>query len=183
MTPDKDTQTYANDSATSSPINTGLTQPRSGDVPAGVTYFIRVGDAIKIGSASNFNRRMHALQTAHEKPIEVLAVIPASLADEYKTHQLFSRLRIRGEWFRADEELLYFIEGLKMELANIPEPKADAAIRHLINARSAFGAKTPKGHACSNLVEQTKAIQTATGWQRANLVRSMAIQMNRLAAQ
>lgn len=30
MTPDKDTQTYANDSATSSLINTGSAQPRSG---------------------------------------------------------------------------------------------------------------------------------------------------------
>lgn len=135
----------------------------------GWTYFVRVGDAIKIGSATNFKRRLHALQTAHEKPIEVLAVVPASIADEFAVHQLFAGIRTRGEWFRADEELLYFIEGIKAEATNPPDPRpepaiekapapnlatsASAMIPQLFKIRGAYGADTPMGHACSNLAE------------------------------
>lgn len=58
-------------------------------VPTGYTYFIRVDDAIKIGSAVDFKRRLHALQTSHEKLLNVLAVVPSAVADEYRTHQRF----------------------------------------------------------------------------------------------
>lgn len=136
----------------------------------GWTYFIRVGDAIKIGFASNYKKRIASLQTSHEKPLEVLAVVPASTADEYKTHQLFARLRIRGEWFRADQELLYFIEGLKgasalpEPVAGGPEPsptmQAHDMIRRLHALRKAYGPKTPMGHTISNIPEQTDELQT-----------------------
>lgn len=165
MTIDDDTQSYANDSATSSPARHVADTAGSADVP-GWTYFIRVEDAIKIGSATSFKRRLHALQTAHEKPIEVLAVVPVALADEYKTHQLFAHLRIRGEWFQADRELLYFIEGLKEAAANLPEPtsplsaEARAMVKRLIATRNAHGAETAMGHACSNLAEQIENLAT-----------------------
>lgn len=78
-----------------------------------VTYFVRAGDAIKIGSANDFKSRLRALQTAREAPLEVLAVVPSSAADEFQTHQRFAHLRLKGEWFKAAPELLSFIEGLK----------------------------------------------------------------------
>lgn len=165
-----------NDSGTCRKIDTRLTQNRSPGV-LGWTYFVRVNDAIKIGSASNFKDRLSALQTAHEKPLDVLAVLPAALVDEYKTHQLFAHLRIRGEWFRVDRELLYFIEQAKAEaeaeprLETVAPPKSalkvpsvlsqQQAIRRLINARAkTYGADTPEGHACSNLAEMLEAMQT-----------------------
>lgn len=162
-----------NKSPTGTSIDPELTQARSADVH-GVTYFIRAGDAIKIGSAAHFKRRLHALQTAHEKPLEVLAVVPASLADEFRTHQLFAHLRIRGEWFRADQELLHFIEGVKAHTISLPEPemkpKMDKAIapkpstsygdliQGLHKLRAAHGADTPMGHACSNVAEIIPAL-------------------------
>lgn len=41
--------------------------------------------------------------------------------------------------------------------------------RHLIALRVRFGADTPKGHRCSNLIEQIQAMETATGEQREHL--------------
>lgn len=41
--------------------------------------------------------------------------------------------------------------------------------RHLIALRVRFGANSPKGHRCSNLIEQIQAMETAEGEQRAHL--------------
>lgn len=100
-------------------------------LPVGVTYFIRAGDAIKIGFASNFKRRLGSLQTAQEKPLEVLAVISAGDVGELEAHQRFAHLRLSGEWFRADKELLQFIEYAKLKFGEAvehkPAPKRKAA--------------------------------------------------------
>lgn len=45
--------------------------------------------------------------------------------------------------------------------------------RHLIALRVRFGADTAKGHRCSNLIEQIKNLEAATGEQRANLQASI----------
>lgn len=169
-----------NDERTCDARDTSLTQLRSPGVH-GWTYFIRVDDAIKIGFASNARKRIAGLQTSQQKEIEVLAIVPAYLVDEYKTHQLFAHLRIRGEWFRAEPDLLYFIEQAKIEVAANPAPEAapllaprsarsvpvnnslseHEAIRRLINTRAkVYGADSPGGHTCSNLVEQLENMRT-----------------------
>lgn len=153
-----------NSAGTRDENDTRLTQARSPGVH-GWTYFIRIDDAIKIGFASNFKKRISSLQTSHQKPIEVLAVVPASLVDEFKTHQLFAHLRIRGEWFQNDQELIYFIEGAKAAAANLtsaPAPARESTkvdetrimIGRLAEIRKAYGSDTPMGRACSNLAEQ-----------------------------
>lgn len=43
------------------------------------------------------------------------------------------------------------------------------ARRNLIALRVKFGADTPKGHRCSNLLEQIQNLAGATGDQKANL--------------
>lgn len=45
--------------------------------------------------------------------------------------------------------------------------------RHLIALRVRFGADTPKGHRCSNLIEMINNMETATGEQLANLRKSV----------
>lgn len=156
--------------------------------PVGFTYFIRVDDAIKIGSASNFKHRLHALQTAHEKPLEVLAVVPAGLADEFAVHQLFDGLRVRGEWFRADQELLHFIEGLKAQMAELPamqpsppvpvtreQMTIDRARRQLYTMRVGRPGDDPLTHRIHNLLEQLTNYEKAeSDDQRSNLKRGMA---------
>lgn len=88
-------QSGVNDAATGRQSGTGLTQSRSGDV-RGITYFIRVGDTVKIGFASNLKRRLGSLQTSHSEEMEVLAAISAADVDEYATHQKFAHLRIHA---------------------------------------------------------------------------------------
>lgn len=102
-----------NDARTSEKIDTPVARGGSRGVPDGFTYFVRDGDAIKIGFSDRPKKRIKSLATGSPRELEVLAVVPASVADEFNTHQKFAHLRIRGEWFRSDPELLDFIEEVK----------------------------------------------------------------------
>lgn len=55
--------------------------------------------------------------------------------------------------------------------------------RQLIALRVSVGAKTPKGRACSNLVEQMDELRAATGAQREHLLKAIPYQMARLSGQ
>ncbi len=48
------------------------------------------------------------------------------------------------------------------------------ARKDLIALRVKHGADTPIGHRCSNLIEQLKNLQDATGDQRANLLKAIS---------
>jgi len=56
------------------------------------------------------------------------------------------------------------------------------ARRNLIAMRVRFGANTPKGHACSNLIEQVKNMAGATGDQKASLHKSISKSIAKLNA-
>lgn len=53
--------------------------------------------------------------------------------------------------------------------------------RSLIAMREKFGADTPEGHRCSNLVEQLQNYAGATGEQKAHLEKSISQQMEKLS--
>ena len=76
-------------------------------------YFIRCGDAIKIGITSNIKARMRDLAVANARALRVLALIEAGRYEEIAVHQRFAALRISGEWFRASPELLAFVQEMK----------------------------------------------------------------------
>jgi hypothetical protein len=111
---------------------------RGGDTSGEVVYFLRAGDAIKIGYTTNLAARQRSLETASAVPLELLASIPANRSEEARLHQEWSHLHIRGEWFRADEELLHYIRMLAGELAPEPDdPRAraqEARIRRVLAA-------------------------------------------------
>lgn len=71
------------------------------------------GGPIKIGKGDDPRKRGAALQTGNPRPLVLLHTIPGSHAEEGMLHRRFAHLRIRGEWFRADAELLSYIETLK----------------------------------------------------------------------
>jgi hypothetical protein len=54
--------------------------------------------------------------------------------------------------------------------------------RHLIALRVKYGADSPKGHRCSNLIEQIKAMEGAEGEQRTNLQKSIRKSIEELNA-
>jgi hypothetical protein len=80
----------------------------------GVTvYFIQAGGAgpIKIGATSKDSprHRLGDLQTAHYEELRLLGSITTQTSIEFALHDHFKHLRIRGEWFRPDPELMEFI--------------------------------------------------------------------------
>lgn len=84
--------------------------------PPCYVYFILNHDsqAIKIGTAKNVNRRLASLQTSSPSELKLLGTIKAKSVNkarqlERSLHKTFNKKRIRGEWFKADIELLNHI--------------------------------------------------------------------------
>jgi len=101
---------------------------------SGYVYFIatsfEAGDFVKIGhtGGSPFKRR-DCLQTGCPAPLDVMAYIPGSVADEKFLHVFFEDQRAHGEWFSFDGALSELIWSLIAQ----SEPKSPAP-------RSAFEA-------------------------------------------
>jgi hypothetical protein len=71
-------------------------------------YFIRAGDTgpVKIGWTGNVEVRRKNLQGNHVEPLHLLRVIEGSRQRERWLHRHFAALRLTGEWFRFDAEML-----------------------------------------------------------------------------
>lgn len=71
-------------------------------------YIIRSGEKgpVKIGRGANAEARRRALQTAHPRPLVMLREIEGGRLVERWMHDRFSRLRLYGEWFRFEDEML-----------------------------------------------------------------------------
>jgi hypothetical protein len=132
-----------------------------------LTYFIRSADAIKIGQSGAPRLRMESLQSAHSSRLELLVMVPDSRLSEVAAHRMFKHLRMHGEWFRPDQELLDFIEALKAEAAPLAPPPqlptrkrqspatpVDMMIAKLTAARPS--APAHKRYHISNLIEQLR---------------------------
>jgi hypothetical protein len=76
-------------------------------------YFIRSGDVVKIGRATDPLARLRTLQTSHYEPIVLLAAVPGHALLEPAIHARFAHLRTQGEWFTLDDELARFINHVK----------------------------------------------------------------------
>lgn len=79
-------------------------------------YFIQVGDQgpVKIGRATDPERRIAALQTGSPEDLHLRDVIPGAAPLEAAMHQRFAPARIRGEWFGAEylPVILVYASGL-----------------------------------------------------------------------
>lgn len=74
-------------------------------VDPGITYIV-VGDVgrVKIGRTKNLEARISALQTAHGIQLRLLRQIPIDC--EKALHKRYAHLRLKGEWFTFDPEML-----------------------------------------------------------------------------
>lgn len=86
-------------------------------------YFIQAtsGGPVKIGTAANVQHRLDGLQTASAEVLQVLGVMEARARLEGELHRRFDGLRMLGEWFRPEPELLKFIA----DNARLPETSTD----------------------------------------------------------
>jgi len=76
-------------------------------------YFIRSEGFVKIGHTTNRVKwRLKELQTGNPAKLELLGFVKGNRHDEYRLHELFGRLRHRGEWFRLDPELEDYIKAV-----------------------------------------------------------------------
>jgi hypothetical protein len=148
------------------------------------TYFIRGPEGIKIGKSRNPEERKRGLQLAHASELEIIIAVPESVLSETAGHEMFKHLKMSGEWFRPEPDLLAFIETLKAQplepkiVATEPTPKPepskprpsfcrvkaaapDPVVGKLQSLRSAHGHDTPIGHRCSNLAQMISAYRAA----------------------
>lgn len=82
--------------------------------PVSLVYFIEAigAAAVKIGTAADLKKRLNTLQTASPMPLRVLGTTPGGRDAEQTLHRRFAHLKLRGEWFRAEPELLSFIRDI-----------------------------------------------------------------------
>ena len=76
-------------------------------------YFIHSeeSNAVKIGRAKDVEKRLKSLQTAHPHELKIIKKFKlkggkAAQELESSLHQKFDHLRLSGEWFKAEPELL-----------------------------------------------------------------------------
>lgn len=75
-------------------------------------YFIICGGtgAVKIGRADNVKKRMADLQVSNPSKLSLLCHFRAPSIFEPTLHTIFSKSRLRGEWFSITDELLDLAE-------------------------------------------------------------------------
>lgn len=73
-------------------------------------YYIAVGDRVKIGASINPASRALALSL---RPENVAATEQGGFPKERERHEQFAHLRISGEWFRAEPDLMAHIASLQ----------------------------------------------------------------------
>lgn len=80
----------------------------------GFIYFVggRRGP-IKIGYSTDVRKRLAKLRVGSSQRLSLMAKAPGTMEEERRMHRQFSHLRIRGEWFRRDPEIIAEIARIK----------------------------------------------------------------------
>ena len=80
--------------------------------PESQVYFIRCGEAVKIGISIKPYERIATLAAANHQKLELLATTDGGRKDEKALHRKFSAYHIKGEWFRYSAEIDKFIKTI-----------------------------------------------------------------------
>ncbi len=86
-------------------------------------YFVQYENdsgPIKIGLTKNIQKRLAEIQSTCPAPVKLLKVIEGEWEKELRIHYHFSHLRLQGEWFKSEKELLDFIEN-PYEVPEVPK--------------------------------------------------------------
>jgi hypothetical protein len=81
----------------------------------GDLYFVRAGDAVKIGRTNNIMARLRNIQAHNHEQINCLLLVKGAGATEKALHRKFAAKRLRGEWFAWCPEIEDEIERLRGE--------------------------------------------------------------------
>lgn len=70
---------------------------QSGDEP--FVYLLEQNGSYKIGYSSSVSKRVRSFNTAHSKPVRIIAVAPGGRNVELALHEQFQHYKIAREWF------------------------------------------------------------------------------------
>jgi hypothetical protein len=76
-----------------------------------LTYIVRSGGFVKIGTTSDLHVRFRALVAMNPHDVEMVAALAGGQSVERALHQRFAAYRHRDEWFREEGELAAWIAG------------------------------------------------------------------------
>lgn len=102
------------------------------DKEIGLIYFMRRADGvgpIKIGCSKWPQERLQALQIWSPEPLEIVATVPGTFADERRLHRQFDAHRLHGEWFEAAPPVLAAVSRAALRNELPPRPVSD---RHAV---------------------------------------------------
>lgn len=83
----------------------------------GFVYFMRAGEAVKIGYSSDPLGRAHSIQTGSAIEITEIVAVRGTKDDERTLHRRWKAYRLHGEWFRADPAVLALMERYRQRAA------------------------------------------------------------------
>ncbi len=92
----------------------------------------------KIGYAEAPKKRIKQLQTANVNPLILKVTIYGDMNLESTIHNLFKHLRIRGEWFKYEPEILRYFEDIQFKetLTEIGGSHIDGKVIYYMNSSS-----------------------------------------------
>lgn len=77
-------------------------------------YFLKSREGfIKIGTSMNVSSRINSLQTSNPTELKVKAILDGSYKTEKGLHELFNHIRYRGEWFKYNDEMRYYLKAIR----------------------------------------------------------------------
>jgi len=74
-------------------------------------YLFTDGEHYKIGYTKDIKKRLSSINTGNAKNIEIVDYIIGSKSIEKKLHKKFDHLKIKGEWFLKDNEILEYFKS------------------------------------------------------------------------
>jgi len=73
-------------------------------------YFVAFDGAVKIGRTTDISKRMQTIQTSCHGKIELLYCFLTDKFTENELHNLFSDLKLKGEWFLFNAKFVLRLE-------------------------------------------------------------------------
>lgn len=80
-------------------------------------YFIQPvdGGPVKIGKSEDPRKRLREIQTGHPAKLQIVGLIDGDESLERELHRKFAHLRLEGEWFALENDLLEYINEINRE--------------------------------------------------------------------
>jgi Meiotically Up-regulated Gene 113 (MUG113) protein len=95
-----------------------------------VVYFVRIGEAIKIGYSTRLKGTLQSFRSASAH-VTVLGVSPGDRDTERRLHQQFAKDRIKNELFRSSAAIKGFLHLVKQQSIDFAFEKIEAALASL----------------------------------------------------